>query len=458
MPPKQSKEIIIEFDKTSIKAVEEEIKRLESLDETKSSAFEDASTEADDCVTTIFNEAEPDKTEIHEGATQRVNDAAEDVKASGKDYQVLLTTLQETFDILLELKLQRDGDTTDEDVATRKAYVNRSDNHKDKYNRVYNEILAVIGHQQKLLKKASGSETENRSRGVKVAVEYKPNVLRIDDPPSEMCAWKRTFENYITESGIQQDEYRRINPLLETYLDKPVRTAIKFEPAGKVRLTSKTKDEPTIFGNIEAAWIRKYPLVRRRADCFNVMQQPNEPYYTYRARVFSLAAFADLKDISEEELIAYIIYKGLTGPNGQAVKKQLVRSESTKDGKIIAEDIDRLADDEEIIENLEEKSERSYPSHTVHKIVQGGSRKPREVIDNGWQKMLGPQKLDAMLAAGLCKYCAKPHTGTCRFKSAQCKNCGGKGHLIVACSKPKQTQQTQASQPTPANSNAAPRT
>ena len=216
MPPKQSKEIIIEFDKTSIKAVEEEIKRLESLDETKSSAFEDASTEADDCVTTIFNEAEPDKTEIHEGATQRVNDAAEDVKASGKDYQVLLTTLQETFDILLELKLQRDGDTTDEDVATRKAYVNRSDNHKDKYNRVYNEILAVIGHQQKLLKKASGSETENRSRGVKVAVEYKPNVLRIDDPPSEMCAWKRTFENYILESGIQQDEYRRINPLLET--------------------------------------------------------------------------------------------------------------------------------------------------------------------------------------------------------------------------------------------------
>ena len=278
----------------------------------------------------------------------------------------------------------------------------------------------------------AASPTEKKCSSWKPNAAYKPPVLESDASPQDLENWVRQFEAYIPRADVESEGILKINFLLEELLSPTVRGHIGFDKARDVHIFSNG-DGKSIMDQLEASWLKRYPIIKRRRELFEPQDSTN--FTQMSAKIMALARKADLKKMCKEEtIIAYIhiawLYKG--GPKYAKILDKIIHNDKFQSGEITVDDIAAIASVEEMAQHLVSPPVPSEPTDTVYKLQQGNAGGNRG--NQRRKKPLDP-KLEELKKKGLCFRCAREHgkKEKCPALGNICKNCQKKNHFEAAC-------------------------
>ena len=495
MPPKVLQDIEVEFDETNIAVVKDEIKRQERLKTTRKSRFVVAVGEVTNCIQAFYNQDNPEQTDHHSGACHRVEKAKVNVEVTGQDYTLLLRTLLRTQEILLKEKTNQGEKVTEADEKKRNTFEKDINEHNVDYNVSYGDILKIQGHQDRAIARLEAEKAElehKRQLELKAAAKppepkteenrtdirtprfietLRPPVLQYSNTPHELDKWKRSFKSYITSSNVKMENLTIVNDVLAQLMSGEVQTAIGFDASGEINICPATSEDPnapattSIFERLSDAWDRRYPKLWKRNQFLETVMTEGDTFEDIQARVTETEKYADINGMSRDNWKAYQLYRALGGaPLGMKIRTEVDRLDSVQDGNMTEEDIVRAARTvhrismnsslaQDNASSVNKIQSRSYGQHRNNGQYRGQGQHQQP---SDWKSLMGKAKIDALVKAGLCKYCTKKHEGMntskCRSRNTTCENCGmsaPNGHSQWACSKPKKNQAAQPSSQTP---------
>ena len=253
----------------------------------------------------------------------------------------------------------------------------------------------------------------------------KPDQLAPDAKPSVLRAWKKRFQVYYESHNMAE------MPINEQQLYFMSCLTSKLES----RMNDKVKDPTPVMPSagasesclelLEAEFLVTYPIESRRHDLFSCHQAHNESLTDFLIRLFELAQEADLEKLKKDDIILFL---GLAGTCNKEFQRDFLRGE-----KHTLDQLKKMAQQyvkaESTVRGLKDTSK-------VHKVNQKGP--------NWKQKDRG--KPGQQQSSQTCWRCLTPcspehNPNSCRFKTANCKQCGKLGHIKVAC--PSNTRRAQ---------------
>lgn len=271
---------------------------------------------------------------------------------------------------------------------------------------------------------------------IKTNDALKPFILRRDNNPVEFRQWILQFKAFYNTSRLDTLDIPDQHAYLRICMDSNLYERFQRRLGATTPIFSQDGDCCISF--LEEEFAIEYPLFTRRLDFFRSIQQTNQPFSEFIAKLDAKADEADLENIDTQELF---VFRYICACTDDKLKEKLLKLEHpTRD------EIKRTTRAYEVAQiSLKAFDE---PTSTNAKAFATNKKKFRQRKQSS-QKRKTSNLPDSFKNKCLC--CAKKghQTKDCKIRHLTCQYCNKKGHIKPACL--KQYYDKKTSQPGTAN-------
>ena len=137
--------------------------------------------------------------------------------------------------------------------------------------------------------------TEKNTRLEKVADKLDLKVWETGGTPSEFKVWKETMLTYYNMSQLCKATTRHQQAFFKSWISTEINIKIYY---------TNTMTWADCINKVESLFNQEYPLQRKQLEFLGYKAQSDEQLSNTMAKMMELALYANVKDMTPEELIA----------------------------------------------------------------------------------------------------------------------------------------------------------
>ena len=268
----------------------------------------------------------------------------------------------------------------------------------------------------------AGAQGNATTPSVKPVSDLKPQQLQAEASTSDLRQWKRQFEAYYSASNMSSARIMDQQAYLEACLDKELAKSLARQSTGTTPIFGENASCMTILDGI---FNRRYPLLLRRRQYFNMSQQQGQDERSFLENVLAMAEVADIVRMDYESAVCVVI---LGGARDSKLKEKLSEVENPT-----VREFTRIIDSHMHARASTSTGHANATKQNQQK--QGG--KPNSQSNRGNRPPVSEKEKTRRAALyGKCFRCAAAdHTvRDCKKpRQVECLRCKEKGHTAAAC-------------------------
>ena len=299
----------------------------------------------------------------------------------------------------------------------------------------YSPLEGQVTEKPKLQKKTTTNDEEedfgdedddgSAKRPPRLNSAMRPEKLSIESKPEELRSWLDQFRTYFATSGMDELTYAIQQSYFLQCLGKDLRGRVE-ETIDK-GTTPVFGDGDSCISTLQAIFLKRYPLFKRRLSFFDAGQARGQLMSSYYIELRKLHREADITKLTAEDLL---LYKLLCGCINEEMRKELFRLKKPTLQEVL-EFIDAWE-----VGTVSNKTVKTGGGATA-KASQ--AKQQKKTSDRSWGKTIEEIKANRKKAIdnGACAFCcSKSHKKPdCKHTQKPCTNCNLKGHPHYLCFK-----------------------
>jgi uncharacterized coiled-coil protein SlyX len=256
---------------------------------------------------------------------------------------------------------------------------------------------------------------------VKPVSDLKPTQLAADATTADLKQWKRQFLAYFSASNMAAAKTSDQQAYLEACLDRDLAKAMTRLTTGTTPVTGEAGN--SCLAILEEIFDRRYPLLLRRRQYFNMTQQQGQDERSFLESVQAAADVADIANMDFEAAICIVIMGG--------VKDTKLKERLSEVAQPTVAEFTRLID-----AHMHAKA-ASTPSHAnATRGRQSGRGRGGSQAGQRRPQVSEKERARRSSLLGKCFRCASAEHSIAdckKSKQVECNKCKEKGHTPAAC-------------------------